>query len=173
MSSSVHPYKLHLLILKWSLLAPKNKMVTAFIPNLNSLTLLHRPAGDTALALSSIYKLPVFTTQLIFPWWVAADHALVYFSPSSAHFSFMQQCWLACRSVRQLSPLIRCLAGSDRAGGTGVLAGSCPWHKARTGNRCWEGERQDTDGLVWKMGYRLDPWEMVSGKEKKGWLRGK
>lgn len=63
----------------------------------------------------------------------------VYFFPSSAHLSFMQQCWLACRSVQQLPSLIRCLASSNRAGGMGVLAGSCPWHKARTRNRCLGG----------------------------------
>ncbi|KAK9531512.1 hypothetical protein VZT92_010933 [Zoarces viviparus] len=56
-----------------------------------------------------------------------------FLPPSSAPFSsFMHQRWLACRSARQLSALIRCLAGSDRTSGmVGVLAGSCPWHKAR------------------------------------------
>lgn len=98
----------------------------------------------------------------------------VYFPPpSSACFTFMQQHWLACWSNRQLSPLISCLAGGDRAGtdGMGVLAGSCPWHKARIGNRCWRGRRQSTMGPVWEMGYRLGSREMESGRgEQRGWV---
>lgn len=108
-------------------------------------------------------------------WDSGADGAGCLFFPSSARFSFMQQCWLACRSVRQLSPLIRCLAGGDGAGADamGVLAGRCPWHKARTGNRCWGVGRQVIAGPVWDMVYRLNPREMESGKESTGWEQGK
>lgn len=56
----------------------------------------------------------------------------VYFLPSSAHFSVIQQNWLARMSVRQLSPLIRHLAGRGGVGGMGVLAGSCPWQGQET-----------------------------------------
>lgn len=90
-----------------------------------------------------------------------------------SHFSFMQQCWLACRSVLQLYPLIRCLAGSSRAGGMGVLAGSCPWHEARRWNRRWGGRSQDTAGPVWDWGSSLDHREMESGKERKDLVQGK
>lgn len=84
---------------------------------------------------------------------------------------FRQQRWLARRSAQQLYPLIRCLAGRSRAAGMAVLAGSCPWREARRWNICWWGRSQDTAGSVWGRGYSLDPRELESEKERKGWVQ--
>lgn len=106
-----------------------------------------------------------------FSWWDSGGAGCFFFFPSSAHFSFMQQDWLACRSVWQLSPLIRCLAGSDRAGadGMGVLAGSRLWQEAYV-DECGGRTLYDLCG-IWDTGWI--PREMVSAKERKGWVQGK
>lgn len=70
---------------------------------------------------------------------------------------------LACRSVRQLSSLIRCLAGSGIAG-MGVLVGI-----AAPGTR--QGQGTDVEGEagpVWGIGYKLDLRQMKSERVGNG-----
>lgn len=76
---------------------------------------------------------------------------------------FIHKAMLACRSVRQLSSLIRCLAGSGIAG-MGVLVGI-----AAPGTR--QGQGTDVEGEagpVWGVGYKLDLRQMKSERVGNG-----